>query len=161
MSLRLAACVLVALAPLALVFGLGAAFGRTAAEKSKRASFTPPSWVFSVVWAYLTLALGWVTAWTLHQHRFAGAGAAVALALYAAVTLLWSAWIVVDHRERESGGGSTASFCVLLASLVAVSAYLVALGYMRQHHLWLLFPACLWLGVAAALSGVQVHLAAA
>lgn len=141
--------IFVAIVPAVLLFVLGRVFPTNSVSYNKP-SFQPPNQVFGLVWAYLSLALGILTAYHLCT-RTKTIELVPVFVLYLLVLGLWCAWLPVFTVNR------TWSLVVLIASLVAVVAYLIVLGMCRQHQLWWMFPACIWLGLAAAMNGAIVY----
>ncbi|MBL4926813.1 tryptophan-rich sensory protein TspO [Fuscibacter oryzae] len=109
----------------------------------RRASFTPPNWVFPVVWTTLYILIAWAGA------RLAVVpGAGLALALWSAQIALNTLWTPVffgAHRVK-AGMGILALLWLVVAGLIVV-----AFGLDWVAGL-LLLPYILWLSVAAALN---------
>ena len=143
---KLIASIVVAIIPVAAIFITGRICPIDTNSYGTTPSFQPPGYVFPIVWTYLSLALGIVTAYHLYVRESA-IELVPPVVLYAIVVILWCAWMPAFKNSREAG------LVVLVASLAAVVAYLMVMGMCRQYYAWFVFPACIWLGVAAALNG--------
>ncbi len=106
-------------------------------------SWTPPDWVFPVVWTYIYLAISWAAA------RVAGLpGVEVALALWA-VQMAWNGlWTPVFFGLKNPRGG----MIVLAVLWLAVAACAVAFAGLDRWTLLAFGPYLLWVTIAGALN---------
>ena len=104
--------------------------------------FQPPSVVFSIVWTYVTLALGGVTVTALLRS------ASSVLIFYFLLLLALNGWLVLNyfHYYRES------FYLLLLTSFIAI-VYQFYLAYLKIPYSFLLLPLPFWLVLATALNG--------
>jgi tryptophan-rich sensory protein len=112
----------------------------------RKPSWTPPNWVFPVVWPVLYTLMG-VAAWLVWRGAgFAGAGLALGIFLaQLAVNALWSYLFFGLHRT-ELGLLDIALLWVLIVATILA---------FRKHSpaaAWLLAPYLLWVSYAAALN---------
>ena len=105
--------------------------------------WTPPDWVFPVVWTYIYIAISWAAA------RVAGLpGAELALALWA-VQMTWNAlWTPVFFGLQNPRGG----MIVLAVLWLAVAACLIVFALFDAWTLIAFAPYLLWVTIAGALN---------
>lgn len=107
--------------------------------------WTPPSWVFPVVWTSLFVLMG-VSAWRVWAVSGLAAGR-VALTLFAVQLLLNFMWSVLFFGMRSPGLAMLEILVLILAigaTTVAFSRHdLVAAGMMAPYLLWTSFAAVL------------------
>ena len=113
------------------------------------AAFSPPRYIYGVVWAYLTIALGITT-----QRALDDAPKYSSWIMTLFVLLLGSllAWIPMYSMNRYY-----AFWTLVLAHALAVmyALLLTHLGVDRLHVL-AIAPLCMWLNIATALNGVSL-----
>ncbi len=106
-------------------------------------AWTPPDWVFPVVWTYVYLAISWAAA------RVAGLpGAELALALWAAQMAWNGLWTPVFFGLRNPRGG----MIVLAVLWLAVGACAVVFAGLDRWTLLAFGPYLLWVTIAGALN---------
>ena len=136
--------------------------------------FQPPDWVFSVVWTYITLALGVITNmfynkvkkltistsnWpglltnmviteTLVLERF------IIMSFYFTILVLLNSWLVFNYNNSYE-----VSFYVLVSSCFISIMYVCYLCYIsdgidNRYLVFFLLPLPFWLCVASCLNGV-------
>jgi translocator protein len=122
----------------------GALFGPGDWYKSlARPSWTPPDWVFPVVWTSLYLVMAAAAA---RAHGQPGAGVAMGLwAAQIAVNTLWSPVFFGQRRIRAGMG-------VLIALWVLVALTMVALFRLDLIAGLLFVPYLVWVTIAGALN---------
>ena len=107
-------------------------------------AWTPPDWVFPVVWTILYLILAFVGARVAPLE-----GSAHAMAFWAfqiALNTLWSP--VFFGLERVKAG------MVIIAFLwIAVLGLLISLWPLDRLAFWICTPYLVWVSIAAALNG--------
>jgi tryptophan-rich sensory protein len=127
--------------------GVGALFPADAwYAELRKPSWTPPNWVFPVVWPVLYTLMG-VSAWLVWRWAgFGGAGAALGVFLaQLAVNAAWSYLFFGLHRA-DLGLIDIAALWLLIGATVAA---------FRRHSAtaaWFLAPYLLWVSYAATLN---------
>ena len=111
----------------------------------------PPKWMFSVVWTYLTLALGIVLAVFLYQTNKNSMAQLGPLILYGLILITWVCWMALYPVSRRLG------FVCLLTSLAVSVAFLMMLSTSGKLYVYAFFPVCLWLAYAASLNAVMIE----
>ena len=109
-------------------------------------AFTPPSWVFSVVWTLLYVLMG-VAAWRVWKVRGWTEGR-TPLALFFGQLVLNAAWPTVFFGLRAPG----AAFGLILVLLLAVALTTVVFFRVSGVAGWLFVPYLAWLLFATLLS---------
>ena len=105
--------------------------------------WTPPDWVFPVVWTYVYVAIAWAAA---HVARMPGAEVAIALW---AVQMTWNAlWTPVFFGLQNPRGG----MIVLAVLWLAVACCAVAFATLDPWTLLAFGPYLLWVTIAGALN---------
>ena len=108
--------------------------------------YTPPSWVFALVWPILYVMLGLALAMILHARGARGRERVAAL--FGLQLVLNFAWSPVFFGWRDADGG-----LMILAALVVMNVILVGLAWrVRRAAALLLVPYLAWLIFAAALN---------
>ena len=154
------------LTPVVLGTSVGALVGNDVAKASyasvKKPTWSPPPYVFGIVWTVLYLLMG-VASWRIY---YAGTNASKnsvtvtvkavnwALTLFAAQLLLNLVWSPVYF----SLGMRRLALALLLVLDVLVLATIVAFARVDVAAAWLLAPYAAWLGVATALNASVVWL---
>ncbi|MCM1133443.1 MAG: tryptophan-rich sensory protein [Ruminococcus flavefaciens] len=110
-----------------------------------RPPFSPPSWVFPVVWAVLYALMG-ISSYMIYISR--GALYKEALAVYAIQLAVNFSWSIIFFRFRLLG--TSAVVAILLAVLVAIMVYMFA--KIRKTAGLINIPYLLWSIFAAYLS---------
>ncbi len=109
----------------------------------RKPSWTPPSWMFSVMWTALYLLMSWAATRVALSE---GSGLALALwALQIALNTLWTPVFFGLHRMR-------AGLWIILALLASVAATTVAFLQIDLLSGILLIPYLIWVSVAACLN---------
>lgn len=113
----------------------------------RKPAWTPPNWVFPVVWPILYTLMG-IAAWLVwRRNGFAGAGLALGVFLaQLAVNALWSYLFFGLHRPDLG----LIDICVMWALIVAT---ILAFRRHSTTAAWLLAPYLLWVTYAATLNG--------
>ena len=110
----------------------------------RKPGWTPPPWVFPVVWTplYIMIAVsGWL-AWR------AGGLATVPFAFYAAQLVFNAAWSGFFFGMRRAD----LAFVDLVLMWFAILATLVGFAHVSQAAAWLLAPYLAWVSIAGALN---------
>ncbi|MEP3437643.1 MAG: TspO/MBR family protein [Hoeflea sp.] len=108
-----------------------------------RPSWTPPNWVFPLVWSILYIAIG-VSGWLVWQAG--GPGLAMALWLLQLVlNAAWS-WLFFGRRRMDL---AFVDVCALFATIIA---YIVAAGVISPAAALLFMPYAAWVATAAILN---------
>lgn len=109
----------------------------------KRPDWTPPDWVFPVVWTSLYILIAWAAARVAHLP---GSGTALALwSLQIALNTLWTPVFFGGHHIR-------AGLVILICLWCAVALMIVAFWAIDGIAALLLLPYFAWLSVALALN---------
>ena len=136
--------------------------------------FQPPDWVFSVVWTYITLALGFITnmfykkvkAQTISTGNWPGLltnmviiktfvfERIIIMSFYFIILVLLNSWLVLNYNDSYE-----ASFYILVSSCFISIMYVCYLCYMsyginNRYLVFFLLPLPFWLCVASCLNGV-------
>ena len=106
--------------------------------------WTPPDWVFPVVWPTLYLLMT-VAAWLVWRS---GPGTGKALALYAVQILVNASWAWIFAGLQSTGGG----LVVILLLWPLIVATLLAFRRHSRAAALLLLPYLAWVTFAAALN---------
>ena len=162
----------IVLLPIASIFITGLKY--PVKEQIIKPVFQPPNWVFSVVWTYITLALGFITntfykkiktmtittgTWpglltnmviskTFVLERF------IIMFFYFTILVLLNSWLVLNYNNSYE-----ASFYVLVSSCFISIMYISYLCYIshgidKRYLVFFLLPLPFWLCVASCLNGV-------
>ncbi|MEM8810968.1 MAG: TspO/MBR family protein [Pseudomonadota bacterium] len=105
--------------------------------------FTPPNWVFPVVWAILYVGIAFA-GWLVWRET----GFGVAVALWGAQLVLNAVWSGLFFGMRRMDL-AFAEVCTLMASVLA---FIVAAWPVSPLAALLFVPYALWVGIAAALN---------
>lgn len=106
--------------------------------------FQPPSPVFSIVWTYVTLALGLITNYALKRVDNKGS----ILLFYSILIVALNGWLILnDNKDYKLG------FYVLLFTCFMSILYQTFLGFHQIKPSVLLLPLSFWLVIATALNG--------
>jgi translocator protein len=117
-------------------------------DQLEKPFYNPPSWVFSVVWTPLYLAMA-VAAWMVWRHGIQRRDVQIATALFGvqlALNVLWSALFF----GLESPLAGLIEIVVLLAAIVA---WYVAATRVDGRTRWLILPYIAWVAFATLLNG--------
>lgn len=109
-------------------------------------SWTPPGWVFPIVWTVLYISMG-VAAWLVWQRRPAP-GVSVGLALFSLQLVLNGCWSFVFFGQRQVG----LALVNIVLLLLALLATLVSFWLVRPLAGALLVPYAVWAAFASALN---------
>ena len=131
--------------PIISIFVLGTIFPPSDTEYTP--VFQPPGWVFGVVWTYVSLALGLVSAFTIYTYS---KYASTTIAFYALILSGLLVWLPINH-SKEYGMGFGTLLCTAFLT-IGYMGYLGDLGV--RWHVVVLLPLPFWLVIAAALNGV-------
>ena len=117
--------------------------------------FQPPDWVFSVVWAYQTLVLGYVTYKAVAVSQ--GKDVCKIRALYIILVLLLNGWQYAFNywvAYATSFWALVVALGVALSLLVRFSAAFAKNDPDHHYLVWFYLLLPLWLGLSTALNGV-------
>lgn len=149
--LSLIVCILIPTAVGALAAFLSRS-GRAAYGDVLKPPFTPPAFVFPVVWTLLYVLMG-IASWIVWNADTRENDKKSALRLYARQLVFNFFWPLIFFEL----GAYYAAFLVLLALFVFVLQTAVAFGKISRPAAGLLLPYVLWLALAAYLNlGVAV-----
>jgi tryptophan-rich sensory protein len=141
--------IIVSLLPILLIFGVGARF--PAGVPAYSPVFQPPGWVFGVVWTYVSLTFGIVTAMAIRHATDYGVRLGV-YAFYFVILLGLVIWLPINHDKNYK-----TSFGVLLGTTWLTIVYLLYLSAVVRVEVWplvALLPMPFWLVLASCLNGV-------
>jgi translocator protein len=110
--------------------------------------FNPPSWVFSVVWTPLYLAMA-VAAWLVWRHGSHRRDVQIATLLYGVQLTLNALWSALFFG-MESPLAGLVEIVVLFA---AITAWYVAATRVESRARWLILPYMAWVAFAILLNG--------
>lgn len=110
----------------------------------RKPGWTPPSWVFPVVWTplYVMIALSGWFAWS------AAGLVAVPFLIYALQLLLNAGWSAVFFGLRRPD----LAFGELVALWLSIAATIAAFAPLSTTAAWLLAPYLVWVSIAGALN---------
>jgi len=147
------AIVLAAITPILVVFGAGLLLPsfKNNTKPSKDPVIQPPNWIFSVVWTYLTLALGIVTAVFLYQMNNDVPAQFCLVAVYSCILITWVCWMALYPVSHKLG------FVSLLVSIAFSVSFLIILSLYGKLYVWAFFPVCIWLAYAASINAVSIE----
>ena len=136
--------------------------------------FQPPDWAFSIVWTYITLALGFITnmfynkvkAQTISTTKWPGLltnmvttrtfvlERFIIMSFYFTILILLNSWLVFNYNKSYE-----TSFYVLVSSCfisIMYVCYLCFISYSIDNRYLVVFllPLPFWLCVASCLNGV-------
>ncbi|MCY0092579.1 TspO/MBR family protein [Hoeflea ulvae] len=112
-------------------------------QSLRRPSWTPPNWMFPVVWTILYIAIG-ISGWLVWQAEAMG----LAMALWLLQLVLngaWS-WLFFGRHRMDL---AFIDICLLLA---AIGAYIAAASMVSPLAALLFLPYAAWVITAAALN---------
>ena len=163
---------LIILLPIASIFLTGIKY--PVKEQIIKPVFQPPNWVFSVVWTYITLALGFITnifysknkTYTISTGNWPGlltnmvntktfaVERFIIMSFYVTILLLLNGWLILNYNDSYE-----TSFYVLVLSCFISIMYLSYLCYIShginyRYLVFLLLPLPFWLCIASCLNGV-------
>ena len=133
---------IVSLLPIISISVFGYVF--PAGQQNYRPVFQPPNWVFPIVWTYVSLALGLITAIALETVS----GPYVPL-FYSSILIGLLAWLPINYYKYYQ----TAFIVLILLSFLSIS-YITYLSYQRVMECIALLPLPFWLVIASCLNGV-------
>ena len=117
--------------------------------------FQPSGWVFSTVWTYITFVLGYTTM-RLYTKNIGMSNRNSLSIVYILLVSLLNLWLVINNKKNYG-----LSFAILLMSLYVSIVYLILMTSIINKNslnemrlVYLLFPMCIWLGIASCLNGV-------
>jgi len=138
--------------PLILLLGIASSLIAGAGEANRwyaallKPAFTPPGWLFPIVWTTLYVVMGIALAMILNARSARGRGLAITLfAVQLLLNLAWSPLFFAAHQVETA---------LWVIALMLVSAATAAWLFHRIRRLagWLMLPYLLWLCVAGALN---------
>jgi tryptophan-rich sensory protein len=132
---------LMSILPIISIFLVGNYFPPS--KQEYRPVFQPPGWVFGVVWTYITLVFGFVSAKAIDKSK------GVVGLFYVVLLALLNGWLVINSKKWYEVGFNW----LFITSCISIS-YIVYLGYIGEKSGVLLWPMSFWLVVATALNGV-------
>lgn len=106
-------------------------------------AWTPPPWLFGLVWTLLYLAMA-IAAWAVWKRT----GFGKALAWWAGQLVLNAAWSPVFFGAHQPGW----AFAVIVALWCAIVGTIVAFAKVQRWSAWLLAPYLAWVSFASALN---------
>lgn len=118
-----------------------------------KSAFSPPGWVFGVVWTGLYLMLGYV-GWWLWEHRGQREDTRLAGILFAVQMAMNWAWTPLFFQLHLLW----LSFFWIVAMIPLLFAIMSLVGRSSRLCAWLLAPNVAWLAFAAYLSGTIAFL---
>lgn len=116
-------------------------------EGLTKPSWTPPGWVFPVVWTTLYVAMG-TAAWLVQRRAREGResrGPLAAFGLQLALNAAWTPVFFGAHRMLPALG-------ILVALWLALLGTLLAFRRVSSTAAWLLAPYLVWVSVATVLN---------
>lgn len=108
--------------------------------------FTPPDWVFPVVWGLLYLMIGLALAMILHARGARGRG--MAIALFVVQLVLNLAWTPLFFGAHHIWGALADLIALLLVAIFTTLLF----GRIRTMAAWLMLPYLLWIAFAGVLT---------
>lgn len=108
--------------------------------------FTPPDWVFPVVWGLLYLMIGLALAMILHARGARGRG--MAIALFVVQLVLNLAWTPLFFGAHHIWGALADLVALLLVAIFTTLLF----GRIRTMAAWLMLPYLLWIAFAGVLT---------
>ncbi|HET7214869.1 MAG TPA: TspO/MBR family protein [Terriglobia bacterium] len=108
--------------------------------------WTPPNWLFGLVWLLLFLAMA-VAAW-LVWRRVGSLRGASALNLFGVQLVLNVCWSAIFFGARSPG----TAFAVILLLCLAILTTTIAFLQHSRSTAWLMLPYLLWVAYTAALN---------
>lgn len=135
--------VVLSIVPLFSIFLFGRVF--PPGKDTYKPVFQPPNWVFGVVWAYVSIAFGGVTAvaWNkLSDPTFI-------LLFYVLILLGLLVWLPLSTFKRYA-----CSFALLVCLSFLTIGYVVYLSHKQVIECIALLPLPFWLILASCLNGV-------
>lgn len=109
--------------------------------------FSPPAWVFPIVWTVLYILMG-VAAYRIFQQGKAGKDTKKALVLYGIQLFLNFLWTIIFFRFRLYG----LAFVELLLLLVFIMLTTFEFFKIDKIAGWLMMPYILWVSFAGVLN---------
>ena len=162
----------IVLLPIASIFTTGLFY--PVKPQTIRPVFQPPNWVFSLVWTYITLALGFITNMfykkvqnlTVSTNNWPGLLTNMVtsktfvlerftiMSFYFTILVLLNSWLVFNYNKSYQ-----VSFYVLVSSCFISIMYVSYLCYIsygidNRYLVFFLLPLPFWLCVASCLNGV-------
>ena len=116
-------------------------------ESLAKPSWTPPGWVFPVVWTTLYAAMG-TAAWMVWRNGRRGGRSRGPLAIFLLQLALNAAWSPVFFGAHRM----LAALCVIVALLLAILWTLLAFRKVSAAAAWLLVPYLAWVSLATVLN---------
>ena len=108
--------------------------------------WTPPGWVFPVVWTSLYILLGLALAMILNARGARGRGVAISLFVaQMALNYIWSPTFFAAHQVSAALG-------VIIIMLTLTIATTFAFARIRKVAAWMLVPYMVWLSLALLLN---------
>ena len=106
--------------------------------------FQPPNWVFPIIWTYITLTFGILSAYAFKKTKNVSI-----LVFYFILLGLLNSWLVINHYKLYKQG-----FIVLILTTYTSILYLYFLINKKIKFTLLLLPFPFWLILASCLNGV-------
>ena len=107
--------------------------------------FQPPNWLFGLIWTYITLSFGIVSAKAYKTIK----SKHTLLILYFILLLLLNLWLVLNDKKLYKQ-----SFWLLVITSWVSIIYLMYLANNNVKYIWWLLPLPFWLILASCLNGV-------
>jgi translocator protein len=115
----------------------------------RKPTWTPPSWVFPVVWAILYLLIA-VAGWRV----WSAAGFSGALAVWVVQLVLNAAWSWIMFGRRNI----MLALIDAMAMWITIAAFMVLAWPIDQTAVWMFAPYLLWVTIAAVLNATILHM---
>ena len=110
-----------------------------------RPIFQPPNWVFPLIWTYVSLALGFITALSFEKKNYR----CLNIGFYLLILAGLLSWLPVNYCQNYKFG-----FGILLATCFVAISYILILGFQNLTSAVFLLPLPFWLVIASCLNGV-------
>jgi len=139
------AYVVISILPMISIFLTGRLYPMK--EDTYQSKFEPPSWVFGVVWTYLTLSFGYVSARVIFNSK--GWERKSVIWFYVSILVGLVLWLPLFYYKRYAN-----SFWLLIMITYMSIGYVMLLSYMKRKEVVALVPLCMWVALASCLNGV-------
>lgn len=136
-------------APILAVFLTSWIYPMPPNEQEHKPPYQPPPWVFGVVWAYITLALGFLGAW---GFRTSTTGRPYQLLFPALIVAFLCAWLV-NANDTPTMTQKVTSTTLLICGGVLLCLYVAFQNKCVGNVAYILTPGIAWMFVAASLNG--------
>ena len=118
-------------------------------KKMYKPVFQPPSWIFGIMWLYITIAFGFVT-YNFYKNSVEKSKKIIIIILYSLILLMLNVWLILNNKGKYKS-----SFWLLIISCFTSIMYLMYLNYnSKNKNILFLLPLPLWLVLASTLNAV-------